>query len=83
MDRLALDPDVEHLALEAGAAAGLAGHEDVGQEHHLHLHVTRALARLRSGRPGRLNEKVAAVYFRCRASGWAANSSRISSKALM
>ena len=37
---------VEHLALEPAAAADLAGHEHVGQEHHLDLHVPRALARL-------------------------------------
>ena len=54
--------------LKRRAAAGLAGHEDVGEEDHLDLDVPRALAGL-AAPAGRLKEKVAAVYFRSRASG--------------
>jgi ABC-type uncharacterized transport system ATPase subunit len=41
---LTLDADVEHVAPVAGAAARLAGDEDVREEDHLDLHVPRALA---------------------------------------
>src|SRR5581483_10316803 len=34
----------EHLGLEALAAARLARHEHVGEEHHLHEHGARAVA---------------------------------------
>ena len=37
-------PDVEHLAGEAASAAHVAGYEDIGEEHHFHLHVPGALA---------------------------------------
>src|ERR1044071_2299026 len=46
VDRGAANPDVEHLRLEAGAAAGLAGHVDIGQEDHLHQDGTGSLALL-------------------------------------
>ena len=39
-------PHLEHFGLEALAAAGIAGHEDVGHEHHLHFQVAGALAGL-------------------------------------
>jgi len=44
VDRVALDADVQHVAPIAAASAHLAGHEDVGEEDHLDLDVTRALA---------------------------------------
>ena len=46
MNRLTLDPDIEDLGLEAGAAAGLTGHEHISEEDHLHLDVTGAFALL-------------------------------------
>src|SRR5262245_30943328 len=44
---------VEHLAAKARAAAGLAGHQQVGEEVHLHRHPAGALALL-APTPGRV-----------------------------
>jgi hypothetical protein len=46
MDRVAVDLDLEHVGFEATASAHLAGHEHVGQEHHLHLHMAGAFTGL-------------------------------------
>ena len=46
VDVLAVDADVEHLGLESLAAALVAGHVDVGHEHHLDLEIAGALAGL-------------------------------------
>jgi len=43
-DARAVQLDVENLAFEARAAAGLARDEDVGEEHHLDQHVAGAFA---------------------------------------
>src|SRR5262245_5594524 len=51
-DRLAPDPNVEHLALETAAAAGVAGNEDVGEEDHLDQDLSRALALLAAAAAG-------------------------------
>ena len=37
-DGMSADLDLEHFSLEPGPAAHFAGHEDVRQEDHLHLH---------------------------------------------
>ena len=55
-DVLALEGDVESVAVVAGALADLARHVDVGQEVHLDLYGAVARARL-AAPPGTLNEK--------------------------
>ena len=44
VDRLPLHRDVEDIGLESAAAANVAGHEDVGHEHHFDLDHARSLA---------------------------------------
>src|ERR1051325_2822131 len=48
LDVHAPHPHVQHLGLEARAAADLAGHEQVGEKVHLHLHPAGPLTRTSS-----------------------------------
>ena len=44
-NRLVLETHFEHVGLETFPAAGVAGHEHIGHEHHLHLNRPGAFAR--------------------------------------
>ena len=78
---LPLHLHVEHLGLEALAAAVVARHEHVGHEHHLDLEIARALAGLAAAAGDVEAERARACSRAARASGASAKMRRISSNA--